>query len=172
MHVLGLPPAFVLSQDQTLKLKTDCSVILDVRTSAHLIRWLNRMKSSVCVLRVSSETESRTNSEADTLSSSRSPKSAIYRRLIHRMNQGRPHISSDISDVKQRERQKPDQCALTFGAPARQPLECLAASSASAPRLRLAAAPSGAPSCASAPPVKGLLRIPPDTRNPFFRKTS
>ena len=49
LHVLGLPPAFVLSQDQTLKLKTDCSVILDVRTSAHLIRWLNRMKSSVCL---------------------------------------------------------------------------------------------------------------------------
>ena len=35
LHVLSLPPAFVLSQDQTLKLKTDLSVILDVRTSAH-----------------------------------------------------------------------------------------------------------------------------------------
>ena len=30
LHVLGLPPAFVLSQDQTLKLKTGCPVILDV----------------------------------------------------------------------------------------------------------------------------------------------
>ncbi|MCA0961233.1 hypothetical protein, partial [Salipiger bermudensis] len=51
-----------------------------------------------------------------------------------------PHISSDISDVKQRERQKPDQCALTFGAPARQPLEFLVrlacVSSASLPRRR------------------------------------
>ena len=35
LHVLGLPPAFVLSQDQTLKLKAPCGAILDVRTSAH-----------------------------------------------------------------------------------------------------------------------------------------
>ena len=32
------------------------------------------------------------------------------------MNQCRPHISSDTCDVKERERQKPDQCALTCGA--------------------------------------------------------
>ena len=36
MHVLGLPPAFVLSQDQTLKLKAAEAAILDRRTSAHL----------------------------------------------------------------------------------------------------------------------------------------
>ena len=36
MHVLGLPPAFVLSQDQTLKLKASEDAILDRRTSAHL----------------------------------------------------------------------------------------------------------------------------------------
>ena len=36
LHVLGLPPAFVLSQDQTLKLKSSYELILDVRTSAHL----------------------------------------------------------------------------------------------------------------------------------------
>ena len=35
LHVLGLPPAFVLSQDQTLKLKRPEERILDVRTSAH-----------------------------------------------------------------------------------------------------------------------------------------
>ncbi len=35
LHVLGLPPAFVLSQDQTLKLKSACALNLDVRTSAH-----------------------------------------------------------------------------------------------------------------------------------------
>ena len=35
LHVLGLPTAFVLSQDQTLKLKYDYSYNLDVRTSAH-----------------------------------------------------------------------------------------------------------------------------------------
>ena len=31
LHVLGVPPAFVLSQDQTLKLKASCDAILDVR---------------------------------------------------------------------------------------------------------------------------------------------
>ena len=30
LHVLGLPPAFVLSQDQTLKLKSCYQLILDV----------------------------------------------------------------------------------------------------------------------------------------------
>jgi len=35
LHVLGLPPAFVLSQDQTLKLKARYHANLDVRTSAH-----------------------------------------------------------------------------------------------------------------------------------------
>ena len=30
LHVLSLPPAFVLSQDQTLKLKRNCLRILDV----------------------------------------------------------------------------------------------------------------------------------------------
>ena len=35
LHVLGLPPAFVLSQDQTLKLKSCYQLNLDVRTSAH-----------------------------------------------------------------------------------------------------------------------------------------
>ena len=33
LHVLGLPPAFVLSQDQTLKLKAHCCAILDVEPS-------------------------------------------------------------------------------------------------------------------------------------------
>ena len=32
LHVLGLPPAFVLSQDQTLKLKSTEALILDVET--------------------------------------------------------------------------------------------------------------------------------------------
>ena len=38
LHVLGLPPAFVLSQDQTLKLKSSHELNLDVRTSAH--HWI------------------------------------------------------------------------------------------------------------------------------------
>jgi hypothetical protein len=40
LHVLGLPPAFVLSQDQTLKLKASCDTNLDVRTSAHRLALL------------------------------------------------------------------------------------------------------------------------------------
>ncbi len=35
LHVLSLPPAFVLSQDQTLKLNVHACTILDVQTSAH-----------------------------------------------------------------------------------------------------------------------------------------
>lgn len=33
LHVLGLPPAFILSQDQTLKLKRSYDRILDVEPS-------------------------------------------------------------------------------------------------------------------------------------------
>ena len=33
LHVLGLPPAFILSQDQTLKLKSSEELILDVEPS-------------------------------------------------------------------------------------------------------------------------------------------
>ena len=91
LHVLGLPPAFVLSQDQTLKLKSCCQLILDVRTSAHPqcvtghpkassrpTRLRKRSTSGLflsVVLRVSKETESRTNSEADTSSSGLNPRS-------------------------------------------------------------------------------------------------
>ncbi|MFQ3252926.1 MAG: hypothetical protein ACI9U6_001215, partial [Loktanella salsilacus] len=35
------------------------------------------------------------NSEADTSSSDLNPRGAIYRRLIHRTEPNRPHISSD-----------------------------------------------------------------------------
>jgi hypothetical protein len=33
LHVLGLPPAFILSQDQTLKLKAYLYAVLDVEPS-------------------------------------------------------------------------------------------------------------------------------------------
>ena len=93
LHVLGLPPAFVLSQDQTLKLKCCCQHILDVRTSAHLIRWLNLMKSLfVCFSLL--RNRKPTNSEADTPSSGQNPKSVIYRRRSVENRPNRPHISS------------------------------------------------------------------------------
>ncbi len=53
LHVLGVPPAFVLSQDQTLKLKSVCTLILDVRTSAHRPGLQNRGSFLSVVLRVS-----------------------------------------------------------------------------------------------------------------------
>ncbi len=53
LHVLGLPPAFVLSQDQTLKLKSCCQLILDVRTSAHIVPTGKGRNILSVVLRVS-----------------------------------------------------------------------------------------------------------------------
>ena len=48
--MLGLPPAFVLSQDQTLKLKRCYQRILDVRTSAHhLIDPAGSIKTVCCI---------------------------------------------------------------------------------------------------------------------------
>jgi hypothetical protein len=76
LHVLGVPPAFVLSQDQTLKLKSNCLLILDVRTSAHR-PVVQTGQSSVCCASGFIETESRPNSEADTTSSDLNPSSAI-----------------------------------------------------------------------------------------------
>jgi hypothetical protein len=70
------------------------------------------------------------------------------------MNQSRPHISSDIINVKERERQKPDQCALSSGAPA---FPCLSMSyrivrnRASFPRRRRSVL---RPVRASTPPVE------------------
>ncbi len=53
LHVLGVPPAFVLSQDQTLKLKSVSTLVLDVRTSAHRPIRLERDSFLFVVLWVS-----------------------------------------------------------------------------------------------------------------------
>ncbi len=53
LHVLSLPPAFVLSQDQTLKLKATEAANLDVRTSAHrstMLRLGNMVEQSLFVV--------------------------------------------------------------------------------------------------------------------------
>ena len=102
MHVLGVPPAFVLSQDQTLKLKATEAAILDVRTSAHRTDRLGRY--SLCLLCFRFHQKPKTpNSEADTGSSDLSPTGAIHRRLIHRTGPNRPHISSDTKLSKSTE---------------------------------------------------------------------
>ena len=93
MHVLGLPPAFVLSQDQTLKLKAPYDAILDERTSAH-----HRSSRSLTVhffrfvLKFHRNQEPQ-NSEADTTIIAEA-KWSIYRRPIHRNEPNRPHIPS------------------------------------------------------------------------------
>src|SRR6185436_17981234 len=53
LHVLSLPPAFVLSQDQTLKLKPTRRQVLDVRTSAHRSNPSRGQSPTVIVRRAS-----------------------------------------------------------------------------------------------------------------------
>jgi len=70
-----VPPAFVLSQDQTLKLKATYVANLDVRTSAHRFNIAPTkecdIETVICfhVLQLSKITGSHSNSEADTQSS-------------------------------------------------------------------------------------------------------
>ena len=48
LHVLGLPPAFILSQDQTLKLKASCDAILDVEPLHICYLFKDRLNSLFC----------------------------------------------------------------------------------------------------------------------------
>ena len=57
LHVLGVPPAFVLSQDQTLKLKSCYQLIPDVRTSAHRSVVQTEQLNCLQCASVSKETE-------------------------------------------------------------------------------------------------------------------
>ena len=84
--------------------------------------------------------------------------------LIRRIGPNRPHISSDTCDFKERERQNRLDALKPFSAPRLMYLSIFVP-----PRCRLARlAPRW---CISAPPVKGYLRIEPDTRKPFFERT-
>ena len=183
MHVLGLPPAFVLSQDQTLKLKAACAAILDVRTSAHhhMTLLTSCGVSLFVVLLVSSETESRQTVKLTLYHRivyvlppcgylRTNPKSVDIQTLIHRTEPNRPHISSDIS-ISNSVETKETRCALTsWRAPPRIPLIFLVASRFRPSAFPLQCGPSGAPLCASAPPVRGVLRLVTETRNPFFQE--
>jgi hypothetical protein len=114
LHVLGLPPAFVLSQDQTLKLKSCYQLILDVRTSAHPSARLGPMSLCLLVHR-SSWNGVLTNSEADTQIIGRSLLSSIC--SVDPSNEpNRPHISSVTSDFKERRAQNRTGAPFTFGA--------------------------------------------------------
>ena len=89
--------------------------------------------------------------------------SAIYRRLIHRTEPNRPHISSDISNFKER-RDKSDWMRPNFLArPA-----CIISVFSLASRCRVARlAPRQS---VSARPVRGVLRLWTGTRKCFFRE--
>ncbi len=87
----------------------------------------------------------------------------IYRRLIHRTEPNRPHISSDISISNsvetKRNQMRPNLLAR---------LACIISVFSLASRCRVARlAPRW---CLLAPPVRGVLRLVADTRNPFFRE--
>ncbi len=168
MHVLGLPPAFVLSQDQTLKLKSCCQLNLDVRTSAHIDPA--GMTGSYCLLCFWFHKKPETVQTVKLYLHDRpKPSRATYVQLfVHRMNQT-AHISLQILSISKSVETKSTRSALSSWRNLRQlPLLFL-------PRFPLehrSVVPSGVPLCASAPPVRGYLRIAADTRNPFFRETS
>ena len=106
LHVLGVPPAFVLSQDQTLKLKSICMLILDVRTSAHRICCSNKFSLLFVVLQLTKLTRSRPNSEADTrLSLNTKIGASLLARYVEddpSNEPNRPHISSEFNSFKER----------------------------------------------------------------------
>ena len=98
MHVLGLPPAFVLSQDQTLKLKPPKGFLTS--NLAHLSSPPGSGDTSVH----RSHSREPTNSEADTLiiACARGP----ICKLLNRTNDQTAHISLQISiNVKKQRKQ-------------------------------------------------------------------
>ena len=149
--MLGLPPAFVLSQDQTLKLKSCYQLILDVRTSAH--RFLPLLKTgtvSVCCASGFIRNRKPPNSEADTPSSDRSPRSVRYANVRQSISTKPPTYLFRYHQFQRAQRQKLWKRLFFLGAPAARfvsvfvPVECFAL------------------------PVRGYLRLLAETRKSFF----
>ena len=68
---------------------------------------------------------------------------------------------------------KTNRCALTCSArPPAIASDCLRLASLPEPLAGVPSVPSGVPLCASAPPVKGVLRLVPHTRKQFFPEIS
>jgi hypothetical protein len=67
LHVLGLPPAFILSQDQTLKLKAHLYAILDVRNRCTSLPLSGKPSYRYCAFQSLSGPETNKNREADIL---------------------------------------------------------------------------------------------------------
>ena len=95
MHVLGLPPAFVLSQDQTLKLKHPKMFLTERPCTSS-----NPLKDRMLLLVVPTSVEPP-NSEADTWIIGL-PLPGRYTSSSGRHRPNRPHISSDSINVKER----------------------------------------------------------------------
>ena len=88
--------------------------------------------------------------------------------LIHRIDQT-AHISLQILSISKSAETKSTRSAIPFWRNLRHIPQCLLPS---VPLERRSVVPSGVPLCASAPPVRGYLRIGAEPRNPFFRETS
>jgi len=150
-------------------LKSCCQLILDVRTSAHISLDRLRPRPTVCLCFWFHQKPKAVQTVKLTLHHRVAPSSAIYVQLfVHRMNQT-AHISLQISSMSKNvgaktPETKSTNCALTYGAARIIHPEFFPVRSSRAPLRR----PVPCPSSASAPPVKGVLRLVPDTRNPFF----
>ncbi len=181
--MLGLPPAFVLSQDQTLKLKSNYLLILDVRTSAHIVPTIRselshlgltetKMRFSVCCASGYQSNRKPRQTVKLTLDHRHKATSAIHVQLfVHRMNQT-AHISlqclqfSNNVRTKRPERQNLPEAPKFPGATR---LSCLKISPK--PRFRTLARRSvWRPVSASAPPVRGFYGLPPIPATPFLQK--
>jgi hypothetical protein len=86
--------------------------------------------------------------------------------LFIEMNQT-AHISLQILAISKSVETKSNWMRRNFLARPAQPYLCF---SRQALRSVRSVVPSGVPLCASAPPVKGYLRAPPQTRNPLFEE--
>ena len=118
MHVLGLPPAFVLSQDQTLKLKVRCRTYLDVRTSAHPIR---REPDGVSARCAPFQGNGVRRAVKLTLRSSAEAYGADMPRLDHRMDQAARTSLQSPSISKSVKKQEPADTAISQAPPAMHP---------------------------------------------------
>jgi len=112
---------------------------------------------------VSKETKSIQDSEADTTSSGRNPSSVDIQTLIHRNEPNRPHISSVIKFSKSVETKSTESANL----PSATRQSYLRVYSRF-PSSSFRSIPFRVPTSASAAPVKGLLRLVAQARNPFF----
>ena len=174
LHVLGLPPAFVLSQDQTLKLKSICMLILDVRTSAHRICCSNKFSLLFVVLQLTKLTRSRPNSEADTRLSLNTKKVPRYQRdmqrMIHRMNQT-AHISlQKFNSFKERRDKQLRDAPIALACPASENLWYKFPPRSQPNASPLSSSPSGVPVVHLCAASKRLLSPVTKTRNPFIQE--